>query len=455
MRFPWTKAGRALKCAAIGRVAVVAAATAVGAALTGCVIGPPESTPAPSPSPAPAVPSAPTAPAAIPKPPATAPARPTIAAVPERAPAVQARFERVPLTRLPTLADNELVAAWPAWLSACTVHTRSADARAKAWAAACAAATAVNGRNANAIRAYLASHLEAWQIVALDAGGSPTRGRLTGYYEPELIGSRERRGAFVVPLARPPSDLLTVDLGATYADLAGTRVRGRLADDGNGRRRVVPYWTREELVGGDRLKGLELLWVDDPIDAFFLQVQGSGRVRLSGGREDGQVVRIGYADTNGHPYRSIGRWLIERGELTLEEASMQGIQNWARTNPKRVNELLNQNPSYVFFRELPLGDPNAGPVGSMNVPLIAGVSAAVDPAFTPLGTPIVIDSTHPATRAPLARLLIAQDTGSAIRGPARVDLFWGTGRAAGEIAGRSRDEATVWMLLPKGVTPGG
>lgn len=424
---------------------------------SGCVIGPPDAEPAPPPAvpskslaaqkPAAAAtaPTTPTTTAPTPPPPPS-----TVAAAPERAPAARARFERVPFAKLPTLTDADLIAAWPAWLTTCHAHSRGADERARSWASACAAARSVDGRDSRAIHAYLTTQLEAWHVVTLDAAGTPTRGRLTGYYEPELIGSRERRGAFTIPLARPPSDLLPIEVPAAHAALAGTRLRGRLVDDGNGRRRVVPYWTREELVTGERLKGLELLWVDDPIEAFFLQVQGSGRVRINGERGNGQVVRIGYADTNGHPYRSIGRWLIDRGELALEDASMQGIQAWARANPKRLNELLNQNPSYVFFRELPLGNPNAGPVGSMNLPLTAGVSAAVDPAFTSLGTPIVIESVHPSTRAPLTRLLIAHDTGSAIQGPARVDLFWGTGRAAGEIAGRSRDEVTMWMLLPKG-----
>lgn len=363
------------------------------------------------------------------------------------------RIERVEFSRLPTVTDPDLAGAWPAWMASCRVLTRGNGARPAAWTPACAAAALVEPRDAAAIRSYLAAHFDAWRIDPIDATGTVSRGRLTGYYEPELVGSRERRGAFAVPLARPPADLLSIELGPTVAELAGTRLRGRLVDDGS-RKRVVPYWTREELTHGDRLQGLELLWIEDPIEAFFLQVQGSGRVRLIGGRDNGAVVRIGYADTNGHPYRSIGRWLIERGELSLDEASMQGIQSWARANPRRIPELLNQNPSYVFFRELPLGDPNAGPLGALNVPLTAGFSAAVDPTFTPLGAPIVIDSTHPGTRAVLTRMAVAQDTGSAIRGPARIDLFWGTGRAAGELAGRSRDDVTVWMLLPKGARPG-
>ncbi|HXF47728.1 MAG TPA: MltA domain-containing protein, partial [Burkholderiaceae bacterium] len=214
-------------------------------------------------------------------------------------------------------------------------------------------------------------------------------------------------------------------------------------------KRVVPYWSRGEIDGNGRLRGQELLWVDDAIEAFFLHVQGSGRVRLP----DGSVVRVGYADTNGHPYRSIGAWLIERGELTLAQASMQGIAAWARANPQRVRELLDANPSYVFFRELPLGDPDAGPVGALGVPLTAGVSVAADPQFVPAGAPLVIRSEHPASGTPLVRLVLAQDTGGAIRGPLRFDLFWGTGREAGELAGRQRHDVQAWLLVPKGMRP--
>jgi len=278
------------------------------------------------------------------------------------------------------------------------------------------------------------------------------RGRLTGYYEPELNGSRIRSGGFSVPLYRVPDDLLTIDLGALYPELQGKRVRGRLTDSTSGKR-VVPYWSRADIDGALALRGQELLWVDDPVEAFFLQIQGSGRVHLAGATDSGSVVRVGYADTNGQPYRSIGTWLIERGELTLENASMQGIKAWVQANPQRLRELLDQNPSYVFFRELPLGDAALGPVGSLNVPLTAGASVAADPQFTPLGAPLIVSSTHPLDGSPLNRLVAAQDTGGAIRGPLRFDFFWGTGKAAGEIAGRQRHDVNAWVLVPKGARP--
>ncbi len=369
----------------------------------------------------------------------------------------QARYEKAAFDTLPAVADADLVAAWPAWLASCRAFERGGDARRTVWQPACAAAATVDAGSAAAIRAYLHERFDAWRVFAEtreDTAGNGTligvtdRGRITGYYEPLLNGSRTKAPPYTVPLHRPPDDLLIVDLASLHPELAGKRVRGRLVETPAGKR-VVPYWSREELASGARLAGAELLWVDDPIEAFFLQVQGSGRVRLP----DGTVVRVGYADVNGHPYRSIGRWLVERGELKLEDASMQGIQAWARTNPQRLDELLNQNPSYVFFRELPLGDPNAGPLGALNVPLTAGYSLAVDPRFVPLGAPVLIDTQHPATNAPLARLMLAQDTGGAIRGPLRFDFFWGTGREAGAVAGRQRHDGAAWILVPKDVTP--
>jgi membrane-bound lytic murein transglycosylase A len=277
--------------------------------------------------------------------------------------------------------------------------------------------------------------------------GAEPRGRVTGYYEPLLRGSRTRVAPYLVPLYRPPADLLTVELSSLVPELAGKRLRGRLQQTERGTR-VVPYWSRAELTE-ERLRGAELLWVDDAVEAFFLQVQGSGRIRLA----DGSTVRVGYADSNGHPYRSIGRVLVERGEMAVEQASMQAIAAWARENPRRAADLLNQNPSYVFFRELPLGDPAAGPVGALGVPLTPGYSVAVDPRFIPLGAPLVLGTVHPVGGEPLQRLMLAQDTGGAIRGPLRFDFFWGFGAEAAAPAGRQRHDAQAWLLVPRGVRP--
>ncbi len=382
------------------------------------------------------------------------PPPPKPASAPQVKTVTTARYEPIDFAQLPALQDADVRAAWPALLATCGVFERRAEQRAR-WARLCAAAA--KARDAAAMRRALADHLDAYRVLleTREAGDgearvleSTDRGRLTGYYEPLLAGSRTRDERYAVPLYRVPDDLLIVDLGSLYPELAGKRVRGRLVADGR-ERRVVPYWSRGEIDGDARLRGQELLWVDDTIEAFFLHVQGSGRVRLP----DGSVVRVGYADTNGHPYRSIGAWLIERGELTLEQASMQGIAAWARAHPHRLRELLDANPSYVFFRELPLGDPDAGPVGALGVALTAGVSVAADPQFVPAGAPLVIRSEHPTSGAPLVRLVLAQDTGGAIRGPLRFDLFWGSGRAAGELAGRQRHDVQAWLLVPKGVRP--
>jgi membrane-bound lytic murein transglycosylase A len=393
----------------------------------------------------------------IPPSPAPAPPAPQIKTV------TLARYEPSSLAQVPELRDVDLASAWPALLASCSIFDRTPQRREK-WSTACMAARAAGTDDPTAMRAVLDAQFAVYRILAETREGNGAtpearvlditdRGRLTGYYEPELNGSRTRGDTFSVPLYGVPDDLLIIDLGTVYPELLGKRARGRVVESTGGGKRVVPYWSRADIDGASRLRGQELLWVDDPIEAFFLQIQGSGRVRLSTGAGGTTVVRVGYADTNGQPYRSIGAWLIERGELTLEAASMQGIRSWVRANPQRLRELLDQNPSYVFFREQPLGDPSAGPIGALNVPLTAGVSVAADPQFTPLGAPLIVRSTHPVDGSPLNRLVVAQDMGGAIRGPLRFDFFWGTGKAAGEIAGRQRDDVSAWLLVPKGLRP--
>lgn len=266
---------------------------------------------------------------------------------------------------------------------------------------------------------------------------------VTGYYEPLIQGSRSRDANNTTPVLGVPDDMLTIDLGEVFPDLKYRRLRGRL--EGN---RVVPYWDRAEIMAKEsKWQGKTLLWVQDPVEFFFLQVQGSGRVQLP----DGKRVRIGYADQNGHPYRSIGKVLVERGAMKLEEASMQGIQAWARANPELLPELLNTNPSYVFFRELP--NTEAGPIGALGVPLTAERSIAVDPRHIPLGAPVYLVTTRPSSPVALNRLMMAQDTGGAIKGGVRADFFWGFGKEAGELAGRMKQRGQMWVLLPREAAP--
>ncbi len=330
-------------------------------------------------------------------------------------------------------ADN-LAEAHGALLESC-----GALAKQPAWREACEAARALPAENA-ALRAFFETRFRPWRVVNPDES---TEGLVTGYYEPLLRGSRERSKSFSHAIYGVPDDLLVVDLGELYPELKNFRLRGRL--DG---RRVVPYWPRAELTPQSAaLAGKALLWVADPIELFFLQVQGSGRVELP----DGRRVRVGYADQNGHPYQSIGRWLVDKGELKLEDASMQGIQAWARANPKRLNELLNVNPSFVFFRELP--DNGGGPPGALGVPLTPGRSIAVDPRAVPLGAPVFLATTQPASGQPMQRLVLAQDTGGAIKGAVRADFFWGFGAEAGAQAGRMRQKGEMWVLLPSALVP--
>jgi membrane-bound lytic murein transglycosylase A len=189
------------------------------------------------------------------------------------------------------------------------------------------------------------------------------------------------------------------------------------------------------------------LWIDDPLDLFFMQVQGSGQVAL----DDGSRVRVGYADQNGYPYRSIGKWLVDQGELKMEQASMAGIKAWARAHPSRLPELLNANPSLVFFRELPLD--GSGPPGALGVPLTAERSIAVDPRQIALGAPVFLATTWPSDTRPLRRLMLAQDTGGAIRGVVRADFYWGSGPEAGSQAGRMRQKGAMWLLMPRAYAP--
>lgn len=308
------------------------------------------------------------------------------------------------------------------------------------WQAVCSAVERAQPAQA---RAFFESQFVAWRRVDTTTG-APVPGLVTGYYEPLLNGSRTRRPPFIHPVHGVPDDLLTIDLGDLRPELKGQRLRGRIEG-----RRVVPYFSRGEIEAGRAaVSGRELVFVDDPIDLFFLMIQGSGRVRLN----DGSTLRLNYADQNGHPYRSIGRLLIERGDLKVEQASMQGIKAWARANPSKLTDLLNANPSYVFFRETGItrgdGADLPGPLGAQGLALTTGRSLAVDPAFMPLGVPVWLATTWPNTSRPLERLMLAQDTGGAIRGVNRADYFWGFGDEAGREAGRMRQQGEMWILWP-------
>jgi membrane-bound lytic murein transglycosylase A len=323
--------------------------------------------------------------------------------------------------------------AWPAFLNSCVVLVKKPD-----WKEPCTIARDVDATDAKAVRTFFEAFLVPNQVINPD--GTDT-GLVTGYYEPLLRGARKRGGPYQTPLYRTPDDLLTIDLASVYPELKNMRLRGRVV--GN---KVVPYPTRGDMLQSNVLAGRELVWVDDPIEAVFLQVQGSGRVQLADAKE---TIRVAYADQNGHPYKSIGRYLVDKGEMTLEQASAQSIKAWYIAHPDRRDELLNANPSYVFFKEEKIADASKGPKGALGVPLTPLRSIAVDAQFIPLGVPVFLSTTQPASDTPMQRLMMAQDTGGAIRNPVRADFFWGFGGDAPEKAGRMKQRGAMWVLLPR------
>ncbi|OOZ36531.1 murein transglycosylase A [Solemya velesiana gill symbiont] len=346
--------------------------------------------------------------------------------------------EKVEWNDLPGWQADNLSSAWPAMLSQCTKLSKKMSN----WELICNEAQQLADPSDTAVRTFLQTHFQPHEIIGI--GGSP-EGLITGYYEPKLYGSLQADNRYTFPLYGRPDSLLIVDLDEQFPELKGKRVRGRLI--GN---RVVPYFDRAAIDGNNLpLKGNEIIWIDDPHDAFFLQVQGSGRVELP----DGSTVQVGYAGQNGHQYASIGKRLIEWGELTKEEVSLFTIRQWLREHPARAQELLNENPSYVFF--ILKEDNGEGPRGSLNVPLTAERSAAVDRSRIPLGTPIWLSTTLPpkngtdGKQVPYQRLLFAQDTGGAINGPVRADVFFGNGERAERLAGTMKQPGRLYALMLK------
>jgi membrane-bound lytic murein transglycosylase A len=361
---------------------------------------------------------------------------PVCPSLPQPKPAPQKPLQPARWADLPGWSADDPAQAWPAILQSCRPLAKQAM-----WKPVCDAFERLGpGAEAGAIRRVLEQQLRPWRVVEPEGR---EEGLVTGYYEPLIRAGRQRSATYAWPVYGVPDDLLSIDLAGLYPELGKLRLRGRLV--GN---KVVPYWSRAEVESmGERLPARVLFWAADPIELFFLQVQGSGRVELP----DGSVARIGYADQNGHPYQSIGRWLVENGELALAQASMEGIKNWARAHPARLAELLNANPSYVFFREL--GAVSGGPPGALGVPLTAGRSIAVDPRTIPLGAPVFLSTTLPLSDRPLQRLVVAQDTGGAIKGAVRADLFWGFGPEAAVQAGRMKQAGRMWVLMPNAFAP--
>lgn len=336
---------------------------------------------------------------------------------------------------LPGWQDTDLQSSWLAFRQSCRALKNKPS-----WQAVCTRSEQLVDPDNAMLRDFFEQDFTPWQVLNPDG---TSEGMITGYYEPKLLGSRVRTEHFRYPLYAVPDDMLTIDLSEVYPQLKGMRLRGRLQD-----KRIVPYYTRADIdTGKAPVRGRELFWVADAVDLFFLQIQGSGRIELP----DGSLVKVGYADQNGHPYVSIGRKLVEMGALKLEEASMQGIKRWATEHPQELDALLEQNPSYVFFRELP--NSLSAPLGALGVPLTEAYSIAVDPRTVPLGSPVFLATTWPNSGDPLHRLMLAQDTGGAIKGAVRADFFWGFGDQAGALAGKMKQQGQMWVLMPKGMEP--
>jgi membrane-bound lytic murein transglycosylase A len=318
--------------------------------------------------------------------------------------------------------------------AAATIGPNGVAGTAADWRKPCDDAAALGDASGAAVRQFFERDFVPWKL----GNNGKSKGLFTGYFEPELQGALAPGGPFETPILKRPPDLVSADLGLFRPDWRGERIAGKVVAH-----RLVPYATRAEIESGalDPMH-LAFIWVDNPIDAFVLQIQGSGRVKLP----DGSFMRLGYDGENGRAYVPIGRLLVERGEMKREDVSLASIRAWLVAHPTEAGALMDENPSYVFFRELD----GHGPIGAEGVVLTAGRSLAVDPAFLPLGVPLWLDVAQNG-RA-LRRLVIAQDTGGAIRGPVRGDLFFGFGADAEAKAGPMRAEGSYYMLLPRAVS---
>ncbi|MFO0326058.1 MAG: MltA domain-containing protein [Burkholderiales bacterium] len=405
---------------------VISASTAPFAVPTCTVVAPPTSTSA--------CPVCPECPKLADEPPFIDPTTPIVA--PE---VPRGRLERADWRDLSAWSEDDPTDALTAFEQGCPALRTRAE-----WQSVCAqAGTLVNGKgklDSRVAERFFRDNFQPFRVLNAD---ETRTGTVTGYYEPLLHGSRTRTKVFRYPIYSQPQDLVVVDLAEVYADLKHRRLRGRLVDN-----KLVPYYDRAEIESARApLRGLEIAWVDNAVELFFLQIQGSGQIQFP----DGSRIRVGYAEQNGHPFRSLGGLLIRRGELRPEQASMQGIKAWAARHPRRLQQFMNAHPSYVFFTEW--GVAGSGPIGTLGVPLTAERSIAVDPRVIPLGVPVFLSTTFPGSNKPLNRLMVAQDTGGAIAGAVRVDFFWGFGDAAGEIAGRMKQRGEKWVLLPIGYDP--
>jgi len=363
------------------------------------------------------------------KPATQAAAKSSVENAPSFDPLVPTKWSAIDLT-VYTVAES-----WPAWLQSCSALQDNSD-----WAAVCQKTKSLNNAYAGKppkklIQSFFVNNFNLFAVNNQQGD----QGLTTGYYQPLLKGSRQQSVNYPFPLYSTPSDLVTVSLAAQFPSLEHQRVRGRLQGQ-----KLIPYYTRADIdLPLSPIQNNALLYLNNEIDLFFLHIQGSGMVEL----DTGERIQVGYDNHNGHPYHSIGRVLIRRGDLAASQASMAGIKRWAKEHPNQLRALLNENPSYVFFRELPKGLP--GPLGSLGVPLHAEQAIAVDKRYIPLGAPVLLSTTYPNSARKLNKLMMAQDTGGAIKGPVRADFYWGAGDQAGAKAGAMKQKSKMWVLLPK------
>ena len=359
-------------------------------------------------------------------------------------------FRAVDYGRLPGWQSDDQGAALAAFQRSCAkLQTLSPEkavgpyGKAAAWQGACGEGASLDPANADAARRFFEGHFTPLQVRA----GRDPNGLFTGYYEPELNGSRVRDVSHAVPLLARPADLVSVDLGEFRSGLKGQRIAGRVSDG-----RLVPYADRRQIeaeaASAPSKLRQPLVWVDNAVDAFFMDIQGSGRIRFA----DGSVTRLTFDGQNGFPYTPIGKVLVERGALPKDAVTMQTIRAWLAQNPVLGADVMDANASYIFFREVPISDPALGPPGAQNVALTPGRSLAVDLSVHGLGVPVFVAAEPIEPGAPpFERLLIAQDTGGAITGPVRGDVFWGFGPVAAARAGAMKAKGQMFVLVPQAV----
>lgn len=377
-----------------------------------------------------------------------------------------AAYRVVPHAALPQWEQQDFAAVLTTFRQSCTRLRQQS-----AWQTVCAQADVAASGGQVAARQFFERYFTAWEV----SHNGQLGGTVTGYYEPVILGSRQPTAQARFPIYGVPSDMITVPLGGQRSGTVRVAVNqagvGQIASNGqyvlnlsefpirpNSRvvkarasgGRLVPYYTRDQINGG-ALNGRApiLAYANDPVELFFMHIQGSGRIQTP----SGELIRLGFADKNEYPYASIATYMASKGYLPLAQTNMQGIKAWMQQNPQRLAEVLGKNPSYVFFRELP--NEGSGPIGALGVPLTGGISAAVDKRYMTLGAPFFLATAHPDNGRALNRLMVAQDTGSAIQGAVRVDFFWGYGDEAGRVAGRMKHTGYVWQLLPNGVLPSG